>query len=117
MARSQSNTVRLLAVMLLGLVMVGAPQPSAAAAPVAGGEAQAVVMPADPPSPTPSPTPETDDQNGGSARATVSQHHRIRVRGLAWTSCPGLTTYMTRARARARPCRASPSRPRRLPTA
>lgn len=66
MARSQSNTVRLLAVMLLGLVMVGAPQPSAAAAPVAGGEAQAVVMPADPPSPTPSPTPETDDQNGGS---------------------------------------------------
>ena len=66
MARSQSNTVRLLAVMLLGLVMVGAPQPSVAAAPVAGGEAQAVVMPADPPSPTPSPTPETDDQNGGS---------------------------------------------------
>ena len=66
MARSQSKTVRLLAVMLLGLVMVGAPQPSAAAAPVAGGEAQAVVMPADPPSPTPSPTPETDDQNGGS---------------------------------------------------
>ena len=66
MARSQSKTVRLLAVMLLGLVMVGAPQPSVAAAPVAGGEAQAVVMPADPPSPTPSPTPETDDQNGGS---------------------------------------------------
>jgi len=66
MARSQSKTVRLLAVILLGLVMVGAPQPSAAAAPVAGGEAQAVVMPADPPSPTPSPTPETDDQNGGS---------------------------------------------------
>lgn len=64
MARSQSKTVRLLAVMLLGLVMVGAPQPSAAAAPVAGGEAQAVVMPADPPSPTP--TPETDDQNEGS---------------------------------------------------
>lgn len=66
MARSQSKTVRLLAVMLLGLVMVGAPQPSVTAAPVAGGEAQAVVMPADPPSPTPSPTPETDDQNGGS---------------------------------------------------
>lgn len=64
MAQSQSKTVRLLAVMLLGLVMVGAPQPSAAAAPVAGGEAQAVVMPADPPSPTP--TPETDDQNEGS---------------------------------------------------
>lgn len=64
MAQSQSKTVRLLAVMLLGLVTVGAPQPSAAAAPVAGGEAQAVVMPADPPSPTP--TPETDDQNGGS---------------------------------------------------
>ena len=64
MARSQSKTVRLLAVMLLGLVMVGAPQPSAAAAPVAGGEAQAVVMPADPPPPPP--TPETDDQNEGS---------------------------------------------------
>ena len=64
MVRSQSKTVRLLAVVLLGLVMVGAVHPSAAAAPVAGAEAQAVVMPADPPAP--SPTPETDDQNGGS---------------------------------------------------
>ena len=66
MLQSQSKTVRLLAVVLLGLVMVGAVHPSAAAAPVAGAEAQAVVMPADPPSPAPSPTPETDDQNGGS---------------------------------------------------
>lgn len=65
MARILSRTVRLLAVMLLGLVMVGAPQPSAAAAPVTGSQAQAVVMPADP-APSPSPTPETDDQNGGS---------------------------------------------------
>lgn len=66
MVRSQSKTVRLLAVVLLGLVIVGAVHPSAAAAPVAGGEAQAVVMPADPPSPTPSPTPGADSQNGGS---------------------------------------------------
>lgn len=63
MARSQSKTVRLLAVMLLGLVTMVV-HPSAAAAPAAGIGAQAVVMPADPPSPTP--TPETDDQNGGS---------------------------------------------------
>lgn len=66
MVRRLLRTVRLLAVVLLGLVMVGAVHPSAAAAPVAGGEAQVVVMPADPPSPTPGPTPETDDQNGGS---------------------------------------------------
>ena len=39
MVRSQSKTVRLLAVVLLGLVMVGAVHPSAAAAPVAGGDA------------------------------------------------------------------------------
>ena len=65
MARSQSKTVRLLAVMLLGLVTMVV-HPSAAAAPAAGIGAQAVVMPADPPSPAPSPTPETDNQNGGS---------------------------------------------------
>lgn len=66
MVRRLLRTVRLLAVVLLGLVMVGAVHPSAAAAPVAGGEAQAVVMPADPPSPTPGPTPGADSQNGGS---------------------------------------------------
>lgn len=66
MVRRLLRTVRLLAVVLLGLVIVGAVHPSAAAAPVAGGEAQAVVMPADPPSPTPSPTPGADSQNGGS---------------------------------------------------
>lgn len=65
MVRSLSRTVRLLAVMLLGLVMVGALHPSAVAAPSAGTEAQAVVMPADP-APSPSPTPGADNQNGGS---------------------------------------------------
>ena len=64
MARILSRTVRLLAVMLLGLVMVGVPHPSAAAAPVAGSQAQAVVMPADP-APSPSPTPGTDGQGSG----------------------------------------------------
>lgn|GEM_PF-4233249 len=65
MVRSLSRTARLLAVMLLGLVMVAALHPSAAAAPSAGTEVQAVVMPADP-APSPSPTPGADNQNGGS---------------------------------------------------
>ena len=64
MARILSRTVRLLAVMLLGLVMVGVPHSSVAAAPVAGSQAQAVVMPADP-APSPSPTPGTDGQGSG----------------------------------------------------
>lgn len=65
MVRSLSRTVRLLAVMLLGLVMVGALHPSAVAAPSAGSQAQAVVLPADP-APSPSPTPGADNQSGGS---------------------------------------------------
>lgn len=60
MARSQSKTMRLLAVMLLGLVTMVV-HPSAAAAPAAGIGAQAVVMPADPP---PSPAPSCTSLGG-----------------------------------------------------
>ena len=72
MTRILSRTVRLLGALMLGLVMVGALHPAAAAAPLVGAEARAVVMPADPripppnPTPAPSPTPEADGQNEGS---------------------------------------------------
>ena len=72
MTRILSRTVRLLGALMLGLVMVGALHPAAAAAPLVGAEARAGVMPADPripppnPTPAPSPTPEADGQNEGS---------------------------------------------------
>ena len=69
MTRILSRTVRLLGALMLGLVMVGALHPAAAAAPLVGAEARAVVMPADPripppkPTPAPSPTTEGEGQN------------------------------------------------------